>query len=158
MVTYRVMTEEDVKKVAEIERRSFFVPWQEKDFTEQLKNPYTLYTVGLKDGEIICYGGMWCIYEDAHVTNIAVHPDLRGKGISHGLICFMLSAAKSMGCHHMTLEVRISNERAIHLYSRWGFQTIGIRKEYYTDNLEDAYIMQHSDVQQYELTAPKDKE
>jgi ribosomal-protein-alanine N-acetyltransferase len=90
---------------------------------------------------LIGYGGVWFGVDEAHITTIAVAPAYRGHGVGelllNGLIDYALDARTAM----ITLEVRKSNTVAQHLYHKYGFATVGIRKRYYVDNDEDALIM-----------------
>lgn len=131
-----------VPSVLEIERRSFPTPWSERAFISELtQNAYAHYIVGLAGGRVIGYGGMWLILDEAHVTNIAVHPDYRGRQVGHRLLSELERRAAAQGCTCMTLEVRPSNAKAQRLYKQHGFQPKGLRPGYYTDTHEDAIIM-----------------
>jgi ribosomal-protein-alanine N-acetyltransferase len=90
---------------------------------------------------VVGYGGMWFIIDEAHVTNIAVHPDYRQRKIGEMIVQEMIKTAKENGINGMTLEVRVSNTAAINLYKKLGFVDYGIRKGYYADTGEDALIM-----------------
>jgi ribosomal-protein-alanine N-acetyltransferase len=132
----------DIPAVLEIERRSFPTPWSERAFLSELtQNAYAHYVVGLIGGRVVAYGGMWLILDEAHVTNIAVHPDYRGRAIGHRLLLELERRAASHGCTRMTLEVRPSNAKAQKLYRQHGFVPRGLRPGYYTDTHEDAIIM-----------------
>jgi ribosomal-protein-alanine N-acetyltransferase len=84
---------------------------------------------------------MWLIVDEAHVTNVAIHPDFRGQGLGEQLMHELGRVAAYMGMRAMTLEVRVSNVRAIRLYTKMGFEEAGVRKGYYSDNGEDALVM-----------------
>lgn len=137
----------DIPAVLEIERRSFPTPWSERAFLSELtQNAYAHYVVGLVGGRVVAYGGMWLILDEAHVTNIAVHPDFRGHGLGHRLLLELERRAASHGCTRMTLEVRPSNAKAQKLYRQHGFEARGLRPGYYTDTHEDAIIMWKDDL------------
>jgi ribosomal-protein-alanine N-acetyltransferase len=91
--------------------------------------------------KIIGYCGAWIVVDEAHVTNIAILPAYRGKKLGEALLNKLISIAREMGARSMTLEVRVTNYAAQSLYRKFGFQTGGIRKNYYSDNQEDAQIM-----------------
>ena len=96
----------------------------------------------VRDGDrAVAYGGMWLIFNEAHITNLAVHPEYRGKGIGRLLLKGMIDYGLSNGIQSFTLEVRESNKAAIGLYSKLGFKKAGSRKGYYSDTKEDAVIM-----------------
>jgi ribosomal-protein-alanine N-acetyltransferase len=136
------MKTEDLDDVLEIEKASFTTPWSRNAFLNELRdNQFAHYIVGEKDGTVVCYGGMWIIINEAHVTNIAVKPEYRGKGLGKIIMLELIERAKLMGCDAMTLEVRPSNSEARALYHKLGFRVKGIRRGYYVDTGEDAYIM-----------------
>lgn len=141
-VVFRYMTLEDIDRVLEIEFQSFTLPWSRAAFeTELTKNHFSKYVVLILEGTIVGYGGMWMIVDEAHVTNIAIDPQVRGKHLGEALLHRMMVLAISLGAQRMTLEVRVSNKVAQRLYEKMGFTSYGVRKRYYTDNNEDALIM-----------------
>jgi ribosomal-protein-alanine N-acetyltransferase len=81
------------------------------------------------------------VIDEAHITNVAILPEYRGRKLGEALMEKMISVARSMGARSMTLEVRVTNNIAQSLYQKLGFQKGGIRKNYYSDNQEDALIM-----------------
>lgn len=141
-VVIRLMKIEDIDAIQVIEHACFSLPWSETAFYNELKhNHFAHYVVIELDGRIIAYGGMWTIMDEAHVTNIAVHPDYQGNGWGTTIVEELRRTALFLGSKKMTLEVRVSNKRAQHLYQKMGFREAGIRKGYYSDNHEDALIM-----------------
>jgi ribosomal-protein-alanine acetyltransferase len=94
-----------------------------------------------KDGEIIGYCGMWVLFEEAHITNIAIHPKLRGQGYGKQLLHASMRAAASFGAEMMTLEVRETNTVAQSMYAEMDFLQQGRRKRYYSDTGEDALLL-----------------
>lgn len=140
-LVYRAMTMADIPPIVEIELEAFSSPWTTEAFTNELiNNLFARYLVMEYRGEIIGYGGMWVIMDEAHVTNIAVRSDFRGQGLGHRLLFELQRTAVFFGAVKMTLEVRVSNEIAQRLYRKFGFEPSGIRPRYYSDN-EDALIM-----------------
>lgn len=132
----------DIDEVCEIENLSFNTPWSRESFeAEILKNHLARYVVAKIDGRVVAYGGMWIVLDEAHITNIAVHPDYRGRRIGEKLVQEMLETAKKCGAGSITLEVRASNDVARKLYRKLGFTDSGVRKGYYSDTGEDAIIM-----------------
>ena len=93
------------------------------------------------DNKVIGFAGLWTIVDEGHITNIAVHPDYRGKGIGSKLVKSLIDNSKDWYINDLTLEVRYSNKIAQNLYKKYGFIEEGIRKNYYADNKEDAVIM-----------------
>lgn len=141
-VEFRSMTPADIGTVVRIERESFAAPWSQEAFrTELTQNHFARYMVMERDGIILGYGGMWLIVDEAHVTNIAVREPYRGQGLGERLLREMMRTAAWLGARRMTLEVRVSNDRAQSLYRKLGFCGSGLRPGYYSDNHEDALIM-----------------
>lgn len=139
---YRFMTMQDVGAVAELERMAFTTPWPHDAFVNELtNNPNARYVVVVHQNRIIAYCGMWIIIDEAHITNVAVHPLYRGKKIGLGLMIKMMNVARMFHAKSMTLEVRPSNTVARNMYTKLGFREHGVRKRYYSDNNEDAIIM-----------------
>ncbi|GGA48947.1 ribosomal-protein-alanine acetyltransferase [Kroppenstedtia guangzhouensis] len=141
-VKFRQMTPADIAGVLVVERASFSTPWtRQAFFNELVHNQFSTYILAMTNDRIIGYGGMWLILKEAHITNIAVHPDWRGRGIGESMFDYLMALAHLSGAEKMTLEVRVSNEIAQNLYRKKGFKATGIRPRYYTDNQEDALIM-----------------
>lgn len=141
-LVFRSMTLEDIDEIIIIERESFTAPWSEEAFRTELKhNQFARYLVMELYGEVIGYGGMWLIMDEAHITNIAVRAAHRGKGLGERLLRELMRTAAGLGALRITLEVRVSNEVAKNLYRKLGFSGAGIRPRYYSDNQEDALIM-----------------
>ncbi len=134
-------------RVLEIEALSYPTPWSRRAFQSELtENTYAYYHIVRHDDTIIGYVGMWVILDESHITNIAIHPDYQNRGIGRFVLESMFRRARELGSTKMTLEVRVSNAGAIHLYRSLGFQDRGIRKGYYTDTHEDAIVMWKDDL------------
>lgn len=141
-VQYRKMTVDDVDQVYEIEKLSFTLPWTKDAFYNEMNlNDHAYYVIAETEEGIVGYCGMWLVMDEAHVTNIAIHPKHRGKKMGGGLMQAAIDVAKAQGAVLMTLEARVSNTVAQNLYRKLGFKNGGIRKRYYTDNYEDAIVM-----------------
>ncbi|WP_210367905.1 ribosomal protein S18-alanine N-acetyltransferase [Bacillus sp. REN3] len=141
-ITFRKMTVDDLDDVLEIEVNSFATPWSRDAFFNELtKNQFAEYLVAEVDQKVVGYCGVWIIIDEAHITNIALLPDYRGLKLGEALFAKVIELAKEMGAISMTLEVRVSNERAKALYRKFGFVEGAVRKQYYTDNMEDALVM-----------------
>ena len=95
---------------------------------------------------IIGFSGLWLMVDEAHVTTIATHPGYRGRGIGELLLSSLIDIAYRIGARNVTLEVRVSNYVAQSLYRKYGFVEAGVRRRYYSDNHEDAYIMWTEDI------------
>lgn len=135
-----------IPKILEIEQVTHSAPWSQKSFENELEHKYGVFLVGLIDGEVCAYGGVWILVDEAHVTNVVVRENLRGQGIGRRLMIELLEKAKSKGAVCATLEVRASNAGAIHLYETLGFVQSTVRKKYYPDNKEDAVVMMLNDL------------
>jgi ribosomal-protein-alanine N-acetyltransferase len=146
-IEVREMQLADLDGVMEIEGQSFPTPWSRRAFWSELtQNIYAHYIVVRIDGVLVGYGGMWVILDEAHVTNVAVHPEYRRLGIGRRIMNELMDRARSRGAARMTLEVRRSNTGAQKLYEELGFVAKGIRKGYYADLKEDAIIMWKDDL------------
>ncbi|MCR8844148.1 ribosomal protein S18-alanine N-acetyltransferase [Paenibacillus sp. SC116] len=138
----RPMTVADIEAVQIVEQASFTLPWTNDAFYNELTNNiFAHYWVIEENSTIIAYAGMWTVIDEAHVTNIAVHPDSRGHGYGEKLMQTLITEAAVHGMNKMTLEVRVTNEVAQRLYRKYDFEPAGVRKGYYSDNNEDALIM-----------------
>jgi len=134
----------DLSWVLEIERASFSTPWSEASFRhELLDNPYSQLFVmkGTRVPGVVAYACVWIVDQELRINNIVVHPRWRLKGVGTRMLRFLLEHATRHGCVEATLEVRPSNEPAIHIYEKAGFQPVGRRKNYYMDTREDAVVM-----------------
>ena len=141
-VRFRKMELSDIPHICVIEQECFATPWTEEAFRNELtQNHFARYIVMLWEDDIIGYAGMWTIMDEAHVTNIAVTGEQRGKGLGERLLQELITMAAASGMSRMTLEVRVSNTIAQRLYEKFGFVGEGLRRGYYSDNQEDALIM-----------------
>ncbi len=137
------MTLEDIPAVLDIDRVSFPNPWPERSYRYELKeNPAAqLFVTTLEDGNVVAYLGYWLIGDEVHISTFAVKPEFRMQGVGEDLLRHSLASAVERGARIATLEVRKSNEAAITLYEKLGFEVVGNRKGYYRDNNEDAILM-----------------
>ena len=138
----RRMTLLDVPAVHRLEEAIFSMPWSEKDFVyEMTENKVARYLVIEEAGEIIAFAGAHIILDQAHVTNIAVRQDCRGRGLGRMITRALMQYASNLGAEYLTLEVRQSNVTAQNLYKSLGFVKVNVRKRYYEDTGEDAWLM-----------------
>ena len=140
-IIIRPMTIDDVDEVYVVEEDCFVDPWSKESIRKELKNNLARYLVAQLDDKIVGYVGVWFVVDEGHITNVAVHSDYRGKKVGDKLVKQMVELCKENNIVAMTLEVRASNIVAQNLYRKYGFKMGGIRKEYYSDNKEDAIIM-----------------
>ncbi len=142
----RLMKEEDLGAVAQLEQTVFSVPWSEHNLRESLSRPEYLFLVAEEDGKVTGYAGLLMIAGEGDVTNIAVFPENRGHGTGSALTETLISEGRNRGMNAFTLEVRVSNQPAIHIYEKLGFRSEGVRKGFYEKPKEDALIMWLRDV------------
>lgn len=140
-IVYRSMVEKDVLRVAELEKICFITPWSYNSLLGELSNEVAHYIVADDGGEVCGYAGMWVMFDEAHMTNIAVAPDHRKRGIARRMILELMKLAMSKGAERMTLEVRENNHTAQRLYASLDFAYAGTRKHYYSDTGENALIL-----------------
>ncbi len=122
-----------------IDKICMSVPWTKGMFLNELENEKTCYIGAFVDGELVGYGGMWLVCGEAQITNIAVLPEYRGRGIGNKIVEQLIANAKA--CEVISLEVREGNLNAIRLYEKNGFTKDGVRKNYYKNPTEDAILM-----------------
>lgn len=135
------MTKDMLEEVCAISDVSFHDPWSYKSYEQELRSTLAHYFVIMLDGKAAGFMGTWIIADESHVTNIAVSPLYRRKGLGEKLLKYVMDYCRDKGCSAITLEVRASNTAAINLYEKLGFKTEGTRKGYYSDNHEDALLM-----------------
>lgn len=140
------MTKEHVLEVAKIEEESFSMPWSEKAFLESLKLEHSIFLTAMHEEKIVGYIGMYKIFNDVDITNIAVLKEFRNKGVAKALIKEAIKRVTELGAVGVMLEVRKSNFNAISLYEKFGFVNIGVRKNFYEKPVEDAIIMWKKDL------------
>jgi ribosomal-protein-alanine N-acetyltransferase len=140
-VSVEPMRAEDMEAVLYIDRLSFPVPWMPAAFTTELSNRSACYLVARRDAEVVGFGGAWVIRDEVHITTLAVHPQHRRHHIGERLLLALLEEGIRRRATRATLEVRQNNRIARKLYQKFGFYEASIRKNYYTDNGENAIVM-----------------
>ena len=170
-ISVRAMTLADVDQVMEIEREAFPTQWPPTSFRRELQNRLAHYFVARDDKVkvdrpsspqarrgwfqrllrsqppreeaplVVAVGGIWMLYDEAHITTVAVREAYRRQGIGELLMIKAIERAQELGAGMMTLEVRVSNLAAQALYEKCGFRQLGVRRGYYSDNHEDGIIM-----------------
>lgn len=138
--TIEEMTIDDIQAVAAIEQASFSDPWPARYFlTELSSNKLALYLVTRCHSRVIAYIGAWLIFEEVHITTLAVEQSFHSQGLATRLVETLLQKVLPLGAETITLEVRPSNTAARTFYEKLGFKECGYRRKYYID--EDAIIM-----------------
>ena len=140
-MTIESMTVDDISQVAEIERQIFSIPWSEKAFRNSMESDNTIYIVAKENNNVAGYAGMYLSFEEGNITNVAVNPLSRRKGIGEKIVRDILNRAYEKGVRDVFLEVRETNSVAIALYEKIGFKEEGIRKNFYDKPRENALIM-----------------
>jgi ribosomal-protein-alanine N-acetyltransferase len=138
------MSRSDVPAVSTLEREIYPEPWSARIFFDELAQGNRTYIVVTSDAEILGYGGLMLIEDDAHITTLAVVPGFRRMRLGTRLLLTLVEKALAAGARHLTLEVRAMNTDAQRLYERFGFAPVGKRKGYYAG--EDAIVMWALDV------------
>ncbi len=138
----RRMIDEDLDTIDLLERDIFTSPWPRKEYEYEIHdNPYANPYVVIEDEEIVAYFDFWIIFDRAEIATIGVKEGYRKQGYGQMMMDFINKQAEEAKCENISLEVRVSNEKAIKLYEKNGYIQINIRKNYYDDNHEDAYLM-----------------
>lgn len=137
---------DDVADVAALERECFPDPWSPDSFLAEVeRRPDVGWPVVVREGtELIGYSVVWFIVDEIHIGNIAVSPRHQGKGVGRWLLERILAEGRRRGMVFATLEVRPSNRAALSLYERFGFRKIAVRRRYYRNNDEDAWVLGHA--------------
>jgi ribosomal-protein-alanine N-acetyltransferase len=131
----------DVPALMKIEQELFASPWPESEFLYEFReNPFSTFYIYEKDGVIAGFADLWITYEQAQIANIGVAKKYQGLGYGNALLKYCINQGIKNDCENLTLEVRVSNDRAIQVYEKNGFITVNKRKKYYEDG-EDAYLM-----------------
>jgi ribosomal-protein-alanine N-acetyltransferase len=141
MVTYRQMTPADIPFISRLESETFSMPWSAESFLEMIEKEDARYYVAEEDGRLLGGCGVLMIVGEGNITNVVVVPEMRNKGVGTGLLQHMIKEGQKEGLTAYTLEVRVSNTRAIHVYEKLGFVSEGIRPGFYERPAEDAMIM-----------------
>jgi ribosomal-protein-alanine N-acetyltransferase len=137
------MRPEDLDEVLTIERASFTMPWSRGAFLYEIEQNRVARCHVVREGDVIVgYLCIWEIADEIHVTNIAIHPDHRRRGIARDLLAGLIGDARARDLRMIVLEVRPSNHQAIALYESFNFRVTGRRRGYYYDTGEDALVME----------------
>jgi len=141
-ITIKRIALENLDDVMDVEIASYGAHhWARSSFVSEMKNDIAFYFCAIHEGKAIGYVGMWQIFEEAHITTLAISPQYRGKKIAQALLIKAIDDCKEKMIKYITLEVRVSNTPAQRLYEKFAMKSLGVRKGYYQDNNEDALIM-----------------
>ena len=143
VVVQRLATKEDLDGVLALEEASFNNPTTREWYEEELKRPDVcfIYVMRTPEQPVAGFCAFWLVIDQAHINNLAILPELRGRGLGTQLLEAVIAEAAHLGAVVLTLEVRESNTPAIRLYQKAGFKHEGVRKNYYTKPVEDAHIL-----------------
>ncbi len=136
------MNQTDLDDVLAIESASFPAPWTRAMFLEEMSNRNAHLAVFKHEGRLTGYLCFWAVLDEAHVLNIAVHPEMRAQGYGKAIMGHMESMCRGLGLKRIILEVGRRNIPARNLYRKCGFSSIGFRKKYYTVSDDDALVME----------------
>ncbi len=132
----------DLSEIMKIENEAFPNPWAKTTFTDHLRHPeFANYIVAVSDGHIAGYAGLFFGDGQGQITNLAVHRDWRRQGVASRLLLELFNFCSRESVMGLSLEVRVSNDDAQTLYEKFGFTKVGVRKDYYQEIGEDAYMM-----------------
>lgn len=137
----RTMQKGDVTAVAALEAQIFPMPWSAAGFADTLPREDVIFLVAYEQDELLGYVGIYCTLDEGEITNVAVAPAARRRGIARALLTELKQQLACRNVARIVLEVRVSNEPAIRLYEQMGFSVLGVRKNFYEKPTEDAYIM-----------------
>ncbi len=140
----RKMSENDLDAVVNLEQQIFSSPWSRESIEKAYLLEENIYLVAENEGQIIGYCGIWTSFETADLCNIAVRTQYRRRGVGNEILKKAFALCHDRRIQQMLLEVRESNNSAISLYKKNGFESINIRKAYYKQPVENAIIMQRS--------------
>lgn len=137
----RKMQESDLVQVASIEKANFSVPWSVESFRESISLEHTIYLVAEEEGNIMGYCGMYRVFNEGEIVNVAVAEAHRRKSVASRLLEQLFTQSEELQVDNFFLEVRESNQPAIQLYKKFGFSEAGIRKDFYEKPRENAIFM-----------------
>lgn len=141
MVQIRKMTPADVPFISKLEEETFSMPWSAQSFLEMIEKEDARYYVAQENGTLYGGCGVLMIAGEGNITNVVVAPKERNKGIGTKMLQYLIEEGYREGLTAFTLEVRISNSAAIHVYEKLGFVSEGVRPGFYEKPTEDAVIM-----------------
>ncbi len=143
MIVERLVSADDLEGVLAIEDASFNNPTTREWYEAELKRPEVCYIYVLRTPEcpVAAFCAFWRVEDQIHINNLAVTPELRGRGLASRLLAAVMAESAAIGADSATLEVRRSNTPALRLYTKAGFTEAGVRRNYYTQPVEDALVL-----------------
>lgn len=132
----------DIDRLMEIEFRSFSDPWSRKGFEDALTYHYSYMLTARCLGKVAGYCCLYHILDEGEIVNVAVAPEFRGRGIGFLMLSSLIQYGREQGVRRFLLDVRVSNQPAIALYKKAGFQTLALQKNFYQNPSEDAWLME----------------
>ena len=147
-ITIKPISVDDIESILILDLLCFGGLWSIDSYRRELTNDNSHFlgisvaqTLAPELDGLIGFGCFWAILDEAHITLLGIHPQYQRQGLGKLLLSALLDKARTIDMARATLEVRASNQGAIYLYEKYGFQTVGRRKKYYQDNDEDGVIM-----------------
>lgn len=143
-LNYGPMAQSDLEDVLELEHNVYAHPWSRGNFTDSLSSGYQAWILRDQSLALLGYFVVMLVVDEAHLLNVAVSAERQGQGLGYLLLNQAVACARGLGMESVLLEVRPSNVRALDIYKRYGFETIGRRKDYYPapdSTREDAIVM-----------------
>ena len=139
----RLRAGDDLDEVAALEAASFTNPWSRDMLARELRNSDVarVYVLRRPDGQLLAFCGCWFVFDELHINTLAVKVEERRRGLATKLLRFVFAEADAAGLNRATLEVRRSNESALRLYERLGFEVQAVRPNYYSQPVEDALVL-----------------
>jgi ribosomal-protein-alanine N-acetyltransferase len=139
----RLAPDDSLDDVVSLEAASFSNPWSREILARDLRNPDVsrVYVLRARDGALLAFCACWFIADEVHINTLAVKAAVQRRGLATRLLRHVFAEAAAAGVRRATLEVRRSNEAALRLYERLGFSVQGIRRDYYSNPLEDGLIL-----------------
>ena len=135
------MTSSHIEEIANLEKECFSSPWSADGLKSELDNNFARFYVAFSGEKIAGYIGSHNVLGEVYITNVAVFPGFRRNGVGKALVEFLANEMKAENAEFVTLEVRRSNQNAIFLYEKCGFQKVGERRNFYEKPIEDAILM-----------------
>ncbi len=142
----------NIEQLVKLDRECLGGIWTLEGYRRELESPNSSFLILITDYKLVGFGCYWAVLEEAHITLLAINIDYQGQGLGQLLLYKLIEDAVKKKLERATLEVSVSNKRAIELYEKFGFKIAGRRKNYYPTTGEDALILWRADLQKKEFT------